>query len=79
MLIPEHDQLEYFIATFRYYLGRQTIGVHTMIKAINDNWWLLRKEDRGLIKREIMEADKLDGLGDRNIDRPVWLKVLELL
>lgn len=70
------------IYAFRYCLGRQTYCVMTMTEQITKHWQDLEPKDRALIQREIREKDEPiyegKGLGNPNIDRPYWLKILEL-
>jgi hypothetical protein len=71
------------IYAFRYCLGRETYSVLTMTEFLTKNWHELTPHQQSLIKREIKEADSNPGyggygLGNPNIDRPKWLKILEL-
>lgn len=54
-----------------------------MTEFLTKNWHELTPHQQKLIKREIKEADENPacdgrGLGNPNIDRPQWLKILEL-
>lgn len=70
------------IYAFRYCLGRQTYCVLTMTEQLKQHWHELEPIDRALIKREIIERESPiyegKGLGNPNIDRPHWLRILEL-
>lgn len=70
------------IYAFRYCLGRQTYCVMTMTGELTKHWKSLEPNDRALIKCEIRERENSiydgNGLGNPNIDRPYWLKILEL-
>lgn len=74
--------IDLIIYAFRYCLGRQTYCVLTITNELTKHWESLEPKDRALIKREISERENPvydgNGLGNPNIDRPYWLKILEL-
>ena len=62
---------------FRYALGRATYCTDDVQSCLAENWGKLSVATQNLIKREIMEADRLDTIG-MEMDRVGWLRLLEL-
>lgn len=60
------------VAAFRYALGRSTYAVSHVIGWLRTNWPLLSQNDKDLIFREIMEAERRGTLG-MDMDRREWL------
>jgi uncharacterized membrane protein YpjA len=66
---------EMLIPTFRYYLGRKTISVHTFISDLMDYWHEVTPSHKALIIREIKEHKELDLLGHQ-MDVAAWCDLL---
>ena len=73
------------MGAFRYALGRQTYIVSTTQDYIRFCWPYMEERTKRVIKRDIREAQELGekgdswgGLGDKKVDAPGWLAILEL-
>ena len=75
-------------AAFRYYLGRQTIAMHSFIDELCANWLTLSRATRTMIGRELEEAferDERDRKEHRafhplgmDCDKQAWTKLRKL-
>lgn len=75
LTLPE-EMLYY---AMRYALGRRTYAVGEIADQIIANVGILSDKFKRYAIRDITEAEKKEGLGDPNIDRPVWLAVCRKL
>lgn len=75
-----------WIGAFRYWLGRQTISVHSFCDEIIDGWENIPRQSKGVILRDLKEAVDSDNRDRRrgrevktlghDMDRAKWLQVL---
>lgn len=73
-MVIDEDILFY---AFRYALGRSTYAVSTVVNNILNNWKFLDNRVKGLMKKEILDYRKRNGLCGMQMDDDEWQKVLD--
>lgn len=81
MIMKQPDPLFSSIVTYavRYGLGRRTYAVTEITSFTRDNIRNLDDKSLGNIKRDILEAESRNNLGDLAIDAPEWLNLIQII
>jgi hypothetical protein len=73
-MIYDEDILFY---AFRYALGRSTYAVSVVVRNILCNWKELSDNNKEMIKEEILDYRKRNGLCGMQMDDDEWQKVVD--
>jgi hypothetical protein len=66
------------MCSLRYCIGRQTIQSYAYADFLKDNWDIITKTTKFMIKFEIKQyKQKFGFIGNQTIDEPKWLEILD--
>ena len=60
--MTDSDLCDLWIGSFRYYLGRMTISVHSFCASLVKNWDNIPERAKFVIKKDLLEAIQCDDI-----------------
>ena len=76
-LVINDDFESVLICAVRYCIGRRTYMPSTVIRYIIPLLSSLSSTSLSCMRRDIEEAERINSLGDENIDKPLWISFKE--